>query len=385
MAKRASTHVIRSWFGISCPMAVHTYLLFLPLAILPMLSGCVEEDGLEDLSRLAPDEVAVAAVHPASMQLPLASSLGVTFSRDLAPAGYQFKGKRTFTFTSEPFRLVEARIFRERADDGERAYRVVGTFTFNYPVAPEAFERCFSLELKRRGSVEWELETRSDSENLSFRSAPIALEEKDGELAITVEKGLQPTRGDAALAESVVRTIKIPALERLVVERMRFETVNGRRQVRIELSDEVDPADLEKALLVEPEPKNLAITSRKSDACLQGTWDYAIYYCIRLSADLTSVHGFVLDHDFEGTISVGRLEPSVEISGHGSYLAIRGDRTIGVETVNVDEVTIELDRIYANNLVPFLHHQGLGTLNRGWWRGLKEYGTNVFRRGMGAL
>lgn len=407
------------------------------LALSALLAGGCEEEKLEDLSRLGPNEVAVAAVHPPSMELRLTSSLGVTFSRELAPssarpgayiedppvtltpevsgvwkwssptrleffpdgrylpnatytlvvdprvarqANLTLRGLKVFTFTAEPFDLREAKLYRERVPGERRSYRVVGTLEFNHPVQLREVESHLSLSLEQRGPVKWAFDTEAQSDVVSFRSAPIEPAKKDETLTMTLQVGLKPIAGDRGLEWTVSQTVVIPAFERLVIEHLEFERKDDISRVHIHVSDYVHPEEIEGALSIDPAVENLRISSRGHTIYLVGKWEYGRRYRIRISGEMASEKGRFLERDFEGTVTIGDLEPSLSVAGHGNYLSLHGDQKIAVETVNVDKFTVELDRIHPNNLVPFLHEQSLSRTP--WWQrwDLEAYGENIYRR-----
>ncbi len=396
---------------------------------------------LMDISKLAPDEVAISAAVPASRRLALTSPLGVTFSQDLAPASYEsgtyldeppatlrpevrgfwkwataarlefvpdesyqpntqyklildadiaaaaglkFRGPRSLTFTAEPFAIAAARIFRERPPGPERRYVIKGYFEFNYPVDPAAFDQALSVALERRGPVPVTIETQDPGRTLSFHTEPLAPDDHDETITATLAAGLEPAVGGASLAEGSRTTLTIPAIERLAIVRVELENRKEQRLVRIDFSDVVAPDDLRSALTITPEVADLALSSEGRRMLLAGGWEYGQTYKLRIQPRLTSTTGLVLEREFNQTVRIDDLQPYLGIAGEGNYLSLKGEQTLVVETINVDKLTVELDRIYPNNLVPFLHEQRLaGGSGRYGYRGrgvLASYGANLFRR-----
>jgi uncharacterized protein YfaS (alpha-2-macroglobulin family) len=417
-----------------------------------LLAACSEKPAeLMDISRLASDEVAVSAAIPASRKLALTSPLGVTFSQDLAPvshepgtyldappatlqpavrgfwkwasaarlefipdenyqpntqykltlapdiavaAGLTFRGPRTLTFTAEPFRVESAQLFRERPPGPERRYVVKGSFEFNYPVDPPAFGQSLSVALARRGPVAVTIETQNPSQLLSFQTEPIAADDHDEKITATLKAGLLPVTGGTALTADERRETAIPAIERLAIGRVQLESRKEQRLVRIDVSDEVAPDDLRRALTITPEVADLAISSEGRRLLLTGRWEFGQTYKLKIQASLTSTSGLVLEREFSRSLRVDDIEPYLEIAGAGNYLSLRGERKLAIETVNVDKLTVELDRVYPNNLVHFLQAQSLsggggypyGRPRRygghgGYGRAeLAGYGANLYRR-----
>lgn len=431
---------ITSDFRYAC---LFLFLLLLLPPVLLSLPGCGQKTELIDLAELGPDEVAVAALSPTSRQLRTTQPLIVVFSQALTGRGYEpggyldeppahitpeiagywkwaqphklqftpddrylpnteyrvvldadiaepaalhWRGPRAFVFTAEPFRVVRHHLFRQRSPGAERAYVVKGTVSFNYAVDPEAFQDAYKVELDRRGPVDFELETTTPNRHLSFTTATIAPDERDEELSAAVAAKLRPTAGGASLDEEAVEKLRIPAIQRLAINRVEPDQRQERPLVRIDFSDQVFPADLEAALSVTPAVPNLAISSEGRRVFLSGDWQFGVRYKLTIAAELVSASGLVLERRYEGSIHIEDLKPTLAIAGTGNYLALRGDRTLAVETLNVGKFTVELDRVFANNIVHFLHEGGL---RRGqhYYRNRRHYGqdalpqhgTNLYR------
>jgi uncharacterized protein YfaS (alpha-2-macroglobulin family) len=411
----------------------------LVMASLAVVSpGCHDDDvSLADLSTLGPNEVAVSAVHPSTQQLTPTSSLGVSFSRPLAPAGtrpgsyiedpalsltpeipgvwkwtsdsrleffpdgsylpntsylleielqitagtpHSLRGKRTFVFLADPFELVRGRLQRETVSAPEQSFRVVGSFRFNHPVEPQVFAEHVSAHLEELGAIDLTVDTREPSEVISFKTKPITAQDESRDLTVTVEAGLLPVQGDEGLREDVTKKIELPPRGCLTVDGIALETEGARHRAHIRLSDRVDEDALRRALVVTPQVSSLRVSCRGSDVYLDASWVSGTRYEVEIAKGLTAENGHTLEHDFVGSVSLGNLPPSLTIVGRGNYLSLRGEQRIAVETVNIDKITVELDRIHANNLVPFLQGYSLRRLDSYWWLNLDRYGDHVYRR-----
>ena len=62
-----------------------------------------------------------------------------------------------------------------------------------------------------------------------------------------------------------------------------------------------------------------------------------------------------LAKDYSAVLTLEDLEPGLGFNSTGRYLNSKGYLNLGLETVNVDRVDLEISRIYANNLVTFLN------------------------------
>ncbi|MFH1843846.1 MAG: MG2 domain-containing protein [bacterium] len=410
------------------------------LLLSPVLfTGCSEQAEPIDPSQLAADEVGVTAISPASLDIKANHPITLTFSQPLAPAGYEpgsylesppatmrpeirglwkwaepdqltfvpdenyrpntvylltlepdisrereldYKGSREFTFTAEPFKLRTARLFEERLPGLEPTYLVKATFSFNHPVHPEDFNSALTIDLEQHGSLQYEIETSGPSEHISFRTEPIAAAEHDLKVTATLAADCRAAIGGQPLGKKGTRIVTIPAIERLTIGAISPDNQQETRRVRIDFSHRVNHSDLQEALTIEPELPNLTISAEGRRIYLLGDWEYGTHYQLRIAADLASIDGLVLEREFRGSVKIIDLNPSLEILGAGNYLSLRGEQTLAVESVNVPKMTLELDRIHANNIVHFLQEWNLRSRGGYYYRHfpLQETGSNVYRR-----
>jgi hypothetical protein len=270
----------------------------MPLRVVPSLlllfvAACGQKpERLLDAAELGPDEVAVVATSPATRKLELTSPIGLTFSQDLAPdsvragtyldrppavlkpairglwrwstlarlefvpeenyrpntryklildtkvagdVGLSFRGPHSFNFTAQPFAVLQATLDHERLPVAERQYVVKGSFTFNYPVSPDAFQQALTVQLQRRGAVTFSLDTDVISPTMSFTTSPIAAEDRNEKITATVGADLMPAVGEVSLPDRAETSTQIPALERLAIERIELQSRQEQRFVRIDV------------------------------------------------------------------------------------------------------------------------------------------------------
>ncbi|MGH2571851.1 MAG: alpha-2-macroglobulin family protein, partial [bacterium] len=401
---------------------------------LVLLSSCGEH--VTDFAALDPDEVAVTSVQPSDGKLSQGEPIRITFSQDLLPeggmlhvpldapparldppvggtwkwsqgsvlefvpdedyrpateykvildpevaksTGLELRGDRVFTAHSEAFRVERVALFVEPVAGAPRTYVVKGTVSFNLPIDPRAFADHLQLDLERRGRVEVVLETEGSSRDLSFRGGPLVADEKDEKVTARIAGELRAAPGETPLGDDVTASAVLPSFRRLAITRVTPGLEAGKLVVTIQLSSAVDPGELEARLELEPEVENLRLDARGTTLFLHGDWQYSRRYSIAVHGDLASREGMQLERDYRGSIFFEDLPPSVEIAGRGSYLSLRGDRKIGVETVNVERLALELDRVHANNLVPFLQSGGLAARSSGRFS-LANQGVALQRR-----
>jgi uncharacterized protein YfaS (alpha-2-macroglobulin family) len=312
-----------------------------------------------------------------------AATYEVIVDRDIAKsAGLRFRGKRAFSVVTDPL-LVEREELYVRLEPGElRTYRIHGNIDFNLPVGPEELARHLRVEGERRGEIDVEIETEGSSRHHSFRTAPIDADEKDERAKVTVEGELRPLEGDIPMGESVEESRWIPSFRRLAIRRVRSDAQGDRPVVSVYLSHAVDPGEFESRLTLDPEVPGLRIDTRDRgrEILLHGDWELSRSYSMTVSPDLVAENGMQLAREYRGGVFIEDLSPSLRIAGVGNYLSLRGEGAIAVETVNVEEIEITLDRVFANNLVPFLQREKLASTDWSPRAPLHDHAERIYRR-----
>jgi len=406
------------------------------LMLLAAIAGCQRLDETVDPSSLKPGEMTVMAVSPDSGELPLTGTLALRFAGAAVPdsladgsaldpapgvisppvtgfwkwqdpatlvfvpgqryetntayrvrlrpevlrrSGLRLRGRREFEFRVEPFRVLGYSLQRYRVEDRQRTYRIQGEVRFNHPVAPEAFIDALECEFEGVGSIPVATATTSVGRSITFLTEPVEAGGRNREFIATIASSLRPVEGSLGLNQSARRSLTVPAIERLKINELRVTGDDGKPKVIMELSEQVDADELLKVLKVTPEVENLRITGRWRQIQLDGEWRFDQRYELELPAGLTSERGLTLDQSYHGSVFIDDLDPWLRIAGTGNYLSLRGERRLAVESVNVAELDVSVDRVFANNLVPFLQENQLRDRDQNWRWNLEAQGGNIYR------
>ena len=293
--------------------------------------------------------------------------------------GLKLRGRKKFEFTAQPFVVENFQMNRDRVGGFPRTHVISGTVLFNYPVDPEKFAAAFHCAVVSEGPVDFVLESTSVGRRMVFRTLEIAGGKRDLEFSVTLDESLVPVGSEGALGESVSRNLVIPAIERLKINDVDVVSRQDEPAVVIDFSEMVLPEDLNRHLVIEPPVENLRLKGNWRRVELNGQWKFGITYSLRVAGELAAGNGLTLERDFTRDLKITDLDPMVRITGPGNYLSLKGDAKVGIESINLEKFEVSVDRIHANNLVPFLQKVRLSS-SRGHFYGwdLEDHGAPLF-------
>jgi alpha-2-macroglobulin len=295
--------------------------------------------------------------------------------------GLKLRGTRKHDFTAQPFACQALDLNRQRIGSQPRLDVVHGFAQFNYPVDPEKFAASLSCALSDGEAVEFVVETTAVDKRMVFRTVEIEGRKQDFRLIANLDGSLLSVFGNSALGETRTSQIEIPAIERLKIRQIKVVSREESPAVKINFSSTVLPEDLLRAMTVEPEVENLRQVGSWDSVELIGQWEFGTTYHLKIAGELKAENGLALERDFASSLTITDLDPMVRIAGPGNYLSLLGDSKVGVETINLEKFTLGVDRIHANNLVPFLQKVRL-TSQRDYYYNwdLSDHGTPVYQK-----
>ncbi len=295
--------------------------------------------------------------------------------------GLQLQGQTKHHFTAQPFLCQSLGLNRRRTGDQPRTYSIEGRAQFNYPVNPEEFAAALSCIEDGGESVEFVVETTGAAQRIEFRTVEMESRPQDFNITISIDPSLEPIAGNGTLGEAQTSRMDIPAIERLNIWNVDVTSHGESPAVNISFSSSVLPVDLVKALTIEPAVENLRLLGNWDSVELNGSWQFGTTYKLKISADLVAQNGLTLERGFARSLTIHDLEPLVRITGPGNYLSLHGDGKVGIETINLTEFQLQVDRIHANNLVPFLQKVRLASNRRYYYNwDLADHGSPLFTR-----
>ena len=269
--------------------------------------------------------------------------------------GKSLSGKRTVEFSTARFRVEN--IMTNFITTEDRVGSVLeARIRFNYPVSPIELEKALQLQLgKASNELAYTVKETGSSRELTVVSAAVRISEQEQKITLTLPQGFLCVGGQKGLAAAYRYETTVGAKKPLKIMNAALQGASGKYWITVECSQPVDAETV--AGFVEIKPRVGFTVETEKDLVLIKSDQFkgGENYHLRLNAGLPAVNGLPLAKDFAAMITLGDLDPGVNFNSRGRYLNSQGALNLGLETVNVDRVQLEINQIYANNLIPFLN------------------------------
>ncbi len=272
-------------------------------------------------------------------------------------AGYALNGETAFTFNTPRIRVTSAALNFEFVTDRNTEANVVSSVAFNYPVAPEVAARHIALRYKDGASIPYEIQTTAPAPVIDLTATGVARGADEREIELSVEPGLQPLAGNLGTERRFTQPIFLPGQEDLkvyTVKAVRESPESG--VIRMNFNIPIHLQDARSSIIIEP-VTDFRVTSSHQTLTLRGDFKADQSYKVTLKKGLRAIDGTQLDQRYATTVTFLKedIPPQIDFVGDGFYLTRSGNLNLGLSTINVDEVLVEVEKVFANNLVPLLN------------------------------
>ncbi|MEM7409327.1 MAG: alpha-2-macroglobulin [Myxococcota bacterium] len=283
---------------------------------------------------------------------------------------------------TDAFQVERALSHEEPVPDAAHRVRLRGELRFNYDVEPRELAPLLVLR-DPEGSgedVPIELELSYASRIIGWRSAPVEKGAASRELVLAVGPSLTPAEGNVELGAEWSRTLPLGSRGVLAVRGIRSRPGESESRIEIELSSAVDLELARDHLEVEPAVEFRA-TAERNQLNLVGAFEPGERYRVALLQGLRSRDGAVLRGKHEEEVRLPDLPASARFHGEGMFLSARGRRSLGIETMNLDQVTVSIDRVYRNNVLYLVQQRGYQVYrNRGYGGVDRVFGDRIVEK-----
>lgn len=240
-------------------------------------------------------------------------------------------------------------------DPGEpRRLRYEGEVTFTEQTTLAVVQQAAKLRLQDKPvSLAWE----GDGREFRFISASIERNEKNQRLVF-------PLEGDPLeLSRTYQREFALPPLQQMQVAGV--EQQGGEQPgITVEFSDEVDPRqEIAGLIAVEPaQPLRLKVLGKK--VLVQGDFAHGRQYELLIHAGIRSRWGPATRELRRETIAFADRKPQICFASDGVFLPSANARKVRFSTLNLSQVTVEVKKVFADNLGYFLQSERLSSASQ---------------------
>jgi uncharacterized protein YfaS (alpha-2-macroglobulin family) len=358
---------------------------------------------------------------------PIGQNYTISLDRKLFPSHILLKDY-SYSFRSPDFGAeIEDEEFYEDPTN-PKIKQVVATVQFTHPVDKADFEKRISFRMRVEPVKNFD---SSNAKSLGFKvtynatggkafihSDPFGIPNDEGEMLLSIAKGVRSTRGGPGTEETLERTVNIPGIESY----FRIESVNANEVANdrdemerigtITASAPMRQSDLAKNISVFLLPKDKpAVGDEKlvqdynwsdplevvpgvmklatpvavewipaereffNTQSFKFTADAGRFLLVTVHHGLKSFGDYPLAKDYSQIIGANAFPPAVKIISEGSVLSLSGEKKISILTRNVPAIQIEVSRLLPGS-VSHLVSQTEGTFSDPtFWR---QYGNSTF-------
>ena len=260
----------------------------------------------------------------------------------------RFRGSDTLTFKIDAL-MVEKVVTTEEPVQDRKSVILKGEITFNYSVDPTIVITHTTL-VDGDAHLPIEILEASDGDRLiSFRTQPIEKSASERTVKLVIEGGLAERSRGAKLENTYTHEIKIGSSNHLTVRAISGTSGEKESTMLLDLSSSVNPDVATKFITITPAVKT-RITAQGNELYFAGAFTPGETYEVAIARGLTAVDDAVLDHDYSASVAFPDLEKKLDFQSEGMFLSASGYKTLAIESVNVDDALIAVDRVYRNNL-----------------------------------
>lgn len=286
------------------------------------------------------------------------------------------KGNRKFSFYTQRFRVENAYISFNLADPESKKVTIVGTVEFNYPVNIEDVKKHLNIAFENGNKIPYQIITPQSSASIQLESDPMERWEKDKKIRLQISRDLLPINGNMGFSDDYVRDFVLKSKDKLKVEGVFVDQRGKYGNIKIRFSSPVN-IDMARQFISVTPAIEYQIMANYNYIELQGDFEVPKAYTVNIRKGLMGADGSKLESDFSTIAVMQNLEPSIGFVGDGIYLSRTGSMNVGLTTINVDKVEIEVQKVYENNLVHLIHTGAVNDYEGYYWYNLEALGKQI--------
>lgn len=227
---------------------------------------------------------------------------------------------------------------------------------FNYPVNGQNVAEKLKV-LSGNQALDYRiLPSQSESAvTLAFTKVGAA-DNNETPVNITIDKGVKVQNTSYSSQEALAKTISIPSPLHLEVVDIKTGFENNAGYARIITTQELDKESIANSFTINPEAAaETEIT--ENGFIIRGTFNETETYVLQLKQSLKGILGQNLEEETSRDLFFGKMPAAISFANKkGLYLSSKSSRNIGVNIVNVPKVQVRISKLYANNILHYIHN-----------------------------
>src|SRR5690554_650537 len=268
-----------------------------------------------------------------------------------------FSGNRSVKFSTTRIKVENVSMNLKTPKPLTRGLVVETRITFNHPVDRNELLKNMQMRLQgSRRAVDYHLQAEQNSRVFVLLSEPLTPGDREQTIELTLPRGFRGLEGDLGLAAEFKASGVLGAKKTLAVTGAVPQKDSASFWVALRFSERPETESFSNFIRVQPEVAYRIEADGNTVLIRSNDFKPENKYTISVLAGLPALNGYPLARDFSQVVTFGDLDPSLNFNSPGQYLSSRGHLNLGLETVNVNRINLEIRRVYLNNLVPFLNN-----------------------------
>ena len=269
---------------------------------------------------------------------------------DLNPSEtFLLTGQKEFKFATEPFRVEQTRVEFNTNETPEQATGF-GTIAFNYPVTTADLKAHLSVKLDDGPEIPYQIETNAaTARTIRFKTQRIKRGSADQEIKVKIEKGFKCTGGQIGLEKPHVTPVMLRGIGALGVTYSDVWESDGTPYISVSFSAPVLADTIQPYLELTPAVTYQVVADYRNIE-IHGDFKRRTTYTLKIRRGLTARNDAVLKQDYMTRLRIPNIRPQLRFLGDGFFLAREGQLNLGLATINVERVKLDIEKVFANNL-----------------------------------
>jgi uncharacterized protein YfaS (alpha-2-macroglobulin family) len=282
----------------------------------------------------------------------------------------------TQSFKTADFEVEQVEFFWTGIAGKSYTVSIQANIKFNYPVSPGMLKDYLFIGINGEKTSGYKIVSKDKSNLIAVNLGNLRQTEDTQSLKLIVKKGMKCVYAGNPLEDDMEFDYKLPPLAKLAITGIAAGHDGLSGWINIRVTQTVDEKKLKKYIKLSA-GKDLNFTATDNSIRITGDFTGTKEIEVKVKKGMPGLFGGELEDDFEQIVSLVDLNPSIRFAdGKGKYMMLGGQRNLKVNTVNIGEAEIVLQRIFKNNLLFFTTSNNSMYYNENNYYGTSYYASN---------
>ncbi|NND77768.1 MAG: alpha-2-macroglobulin family protein [Flavobacteriales bacterium] len=287
-----------------------------------------------------------------STYLPPATAYKAKVNKDEFAENTKIK-EQDFSFHTPWLKLLKVDNYWDTENGGSQA-KLFTEVHFNYPVAAESVSKKINVEMDDKTKA-LKMITQGEATIIKFIVPDIAPKDEDQKAKMVIDQSLSPAVGGLSWTENKNYDLRIASPFKLNITSVTPSHDGTNGSITVACSQNINTSNIKDHVDINPKVKYEIVEGNNQFVIQSSELNIKNKYTITIKKGLKGLLGGELKTDDQRDISFGELEPSIKfLNRKDLYLSEKGNRNIEVSIINIEEVKLQVFKVYTNNLLDYM-------------------------------